>query len=374
MLESVGVSKGFARFFVTEKVRESTSITSFVLRPAINDTGMAFRPGQFIVVRIPLSDGAQVLRTYSLSGDPDDHSQVRISVKHETAPAHLPDVPAGVGSSFLHESLDVGEQLDIAGPSGEFVLDESSGRPVVLFSGGVGLTPMVSMLHRLATRSNRTVYFIHACENGDVHALREEVLALAARRSNIHVHFCYRTPTIDDVENRSHHSSGLVNRETLQELLPLDDYDVYLCGPRPFMQANWRLLRVLGVEKTRIRYEFFGPATILDEDEPVTVPVSPPAGVKQASETEMSVRFEPSGPPVMWDKGCHTLLELAEQTGLSPAFSCRAGLCNTCLTPLLSGSVEYIEDPLIVPDAGQVLLCCARPTSSVVLALGGMKQ
>lgn len=373
MLESVGVLKGFARFFVTEKVCESMSITSFVLRSAMNDTGMAFRPGQFIVVRIPLADGAQVLRTYSLSGDPDDHSQVRISVKHETAPAHLPDVPAGIGSSFLHESLDVGEQLDIAGPSGEFLLDESSERPVVLFSGGVGLTPMVSMLHRLTTRSNRTVYFIHACENGGVHALREEVLALAARRPNIYVHFCYRTPTVDDLENRLHHSSGLVNRETLQELLPLDDYDVYLCGPRPFMQANWRLLRGLGVEKTRIRYEFFGPATILDEDEPIAAPASPPAGVKQASDTEMSVRFEPSGPPVLWDKGCHTLLELAEQAGLSPAFSCRAGLCNTCLTPLLSGSVEYIEDPLIVPDAGRVLLCCARPTSSVVLALGGIK-
>lgn len=373
MLESVGVSKGFARFFVTEKVRESTSITSFVLRPAVNDTVMTFRAGQFIVVRIPLADGAQVLRTYSLSGDPDDQSQVRISVKHETAPAHLPDVPAGVGSSYLHESLVVGEQLDIAGPSGEFVLDESSERPVLLFSGGVGLTPMVSMLHRLTARSSRTVYFIHACENGDVHALREEVLALEAKRSNIHVHFCYRTPTVEDVENRRYHSSGLVNRETLQELLLLDDYDVYLCGPRPFMQANWRLLRGLGIEKSRIRYEFFGPATILEEDEPVTVPAPPTAGVKQAPDAEMSVRFEPSGPTVVWNEGSHTLLELAEQAGLSPAFSCRAGLCNTCQTPLLSGSVEYIEDPLIEPDPGQVLLCCARPTSSVVLALGGIK-
>lgn len=373
MLESAGVPKGFTRFFVSEKIRESTSITSFVLRPAINDTGMAFRPGQFIVVRIPLAGGAQVLRTYSLSSDPDDHSQVRISVKHETAPAHLPDVPAGVGSSFLHESLDVGEQLDIAGPSGEFVLGENSERPVVLFSGGVGLTPMVSMLHRLTTGSNRCVYFIHACENGDVHALREEVLALAARRSKIHVHFCYRTPTVDDVENRRHHSSGLVSRETLQALLPLDDYDVYLCGPRPFMQANWRL-RGLGVEKARIHYEFFGPATILEEDESVSAPASPSAGVKPASDTEMSVRFTPSGPPVAWDEGCQTLLELAEQAGMSPAFSCRAGLCNTCLTPLLSGSVEYLEDPLIAPDAGQVLLCCARPTSSVVLALGGMNE
>ncbi|MGE8144010.1 FAD-binding oxidoreductase [Pseudomonas frederiksbergensis] len=375
MFESGGATKGFAHFVVTEKVRESATISSFVLRSARHDTHLAFRPGQFIVVRIPLADGAQLLRTYSLSGDPDDHSRIRISVKHERAPAHLPDVPAGIGSSFLHESLAVGEHLEIAGPAGEFVLDESSERPVVLFSGGVGLTPMVSMLHRLATASTRSVYFIHACEDGAVHALREEVLALAAGRSNIRVHFCYRTPNADDLELGHHHSSGLVSRETLQVLLPLDDYDVYLCGPRPFMQANWRLLRGLGVDKARIRYEFFGPATILDEDEPAPAPVSTTPGAQQATDTEkpdteMSVRFDPSGQVVPWDQGCHSLLELAEQVGLSPSFSCRAGLCNTCLTPLISGSVEYIEAPLIEPEPGQVLLCCTRPTSSVVLALG----
>lgn len=370
MLESGGAMQGFTRFFVTEKVRESAAISSFVLRPAARDTHMAFRPGQFVVVRIPLADGSQVLRTYSLSGDPDDQAQIRISVKHETPPAHLPDVPAGIGSSFLHESLDVGEHLDIAGPTGDFVLDESSARPVVLFSGGVGLTPMVSMLHRLATRSVRSVYFIHACENGAVHALREEVLALAVGRSNIHVHFCYRTPTRDDLAFGRYHSSGLVDRETLQTLLPLDDYDVYLCGPRPFMQANWRLLRGLGIEKARIHYEFFGPATILDEDEPAAVPTPITLGGGPAPDTEMSVRFDPSGRTVPWNQGCHSLLELAEQAGLSPSFSCRSGLCNTCLTPLVSGSVEYTEAPLMEPEPGQVLLCCTRPTSSVVLALG----
>jgi ferredoxin-NADP reductase len=373
MREPASATKGFTHFVVTEKVRESATISSFVLRPVRDDSHLTFRPGQFIVVRIPLAGGAQVLRTYSLSGNPDDPSQLRISVKHERAPVHLPDVPAGVGSSFLHESLDVGGQLEIAGPSGEFVLDESSERPVVLFSGGVGLTPMVSMLHRLATGSARPVYFIHACEDGAVHALRQEVLALAAARPNIRVHFCYRTPNRDDLELGHHHSSGLISRENLQALLPLDDYDVYLCGPRPFMQANWRLLRGLGIDKARIRYEFFGPATILDEDEPTPAPAPTQPDAQPVADTQMSVRFDPSGRSVPWDQGCHSLLELAEQAGLSPSFSCRAGLCNTCLTPLVSGSVEYIEAPLIEPEPGQVLLCCTRPTSSVVLALGDLQ-
>lgn len=367
MHDPIPAAKGFARFQVTGKVRESASITSFVLKPAMNDARVEFRPGQFIVVRIPRADGPQVLRAYSLSGNPDDHSQVRISVKHELPPQDLPDVPAGLGSSFLHEAVEVGGELEIAGPSGEFVLDEDSERPVLLFSGGVGLTPMVSMLHRLATRSTRPVYFIHACENGAVHALREEVLALAASRAGIAVHFCYRTPTVEDLERGRCHSSGLVGRETLQRLLPLDDYDAYLCGPRPFMQANWRLLRGLGIDRARIRYEFFGPATILDEDETpavqaATVPV-PMTG------TELTVRFEPSGRSVAWDAACPSLLDCAERAGLAPPFSCRAGLCNACLTPLLGGSVEYPEAPLAEPGPGQVLLCCARPTSPVVLAL-----
>lgn len=366
MLDANVAAKGFARFQVTRKVRESASITSFVLQPAVDEGRVVFRPGQFIMVRIPQAEGSQVLRAYSLSSDPDDFSQLRISVKHELPPSHLPDLPAGVGSSFLHEKVQIGEQLEIAGPSGNFVLDESSDRSVLLFSGGVGLTPMVSMLHRLASTTRR-VYFVHACENGAVHALREEVLALAAKRAGIAVHFCYRMPTDDDLQRAHHHSSGLISRQTLQALLPLDDYDAYLCGPRPFMQANWRLLRGLGIDKARIHYEFFGPATVLDEDETpaasrVVAPVPEATGA-------LTVRFEPSGQSVAWNADCPSLLDCAEQAGFTPTFSCRAGLCNSCLTPLLSGSVVYSEAPLMPPEPGQVLLCCARPTSPVVLAL-----
>lgn len=368
MPEALPTAQGFAPFEVTAKVRESATITSLLLKPALNDAPIAFRPGQFIVVRIPQAKGPQVLRAYSLSSDPDDARLLRISVKHEQAPAHLPEVPAGVGSSFLHDALQVGGQLDIAGPSGNFVLDEDSDRPVLLLSGGVGLTPMVSMLHRLVTHSTRAVYFVHACENGSVHALRDEVLALAARRPGVRVHFCYRAPTPEDLQSAHHHSSGLVTRETLQALLPLDDYDTYLCGPRPFMQANWRLLRGLGIERARIRYEFFGPATILDEDEPAAPAAAP---VMPVAEGALSVRFEPSGQAVVWDEACPSLLDCAEQAGLAPPFSCRAGLCNACMTLLLSGTVEYAEAPLAEPAPGHVLLCCARPTSPVVLALGG---
>lgn len=361
---------GFKHYRVIEKNAESALITSFVLVAADGVSQLHFRPGQFLVVRLDLGDGVTTLRNYSLSGDPADPARLRISVKREPAPFDRPDLPAGLGSHYLHDQVQVGDSLEIAGPTGSFVLDEDSPRPVLLFSGGVGLTPMLSMLLRLSRDSSRPVYFVHACENGAVHGFRDEVLALADRRPGITPHFCYRNPTAEDLTHSACHSQGLISRETLQQLLPLDDYDVYLCGPRPFMQANWRLLRSLGIAAQRIHYEFFGPATVLDEDE-VATSASPIAEPPAPREGELSVEFLPSGKRVAWDPGCHSLLELAEQAGLTPAFNCRAGLCNTCQVPLRQGSVEYFEEPLDMPQDGRVLLCCARPTSAVTVDIGG---
>ncbi|WP_454840275.1 FAD-binding oxidoreductase [Pseudomonas hormoni] len=373
-LQTLSSSAGFKTFRVIEKKQESAVITSFVLTASDGVSNLRFRPGQFLIVRLSLEGGVTVLRNYSLSGDANDPSRIRISVKRELAPFDRPELPPGQGSNHLHDFVQVGDSLEIAGPTGTFVLDEESPRPVVLFSGGVGLTPMLSMLHQLSTRSSRPVHFIHACESGIVHAFRDEVLALASRRPGISVHYCYRNPDADDHANAAFHSQGLVSRETLQRLLPLDDYDVYLCGPRFFMQANWRLLRDLGIAGKRIHYEFFGPATILEEDEvgpvaslPLASPV--PKAPTGSIEGALTVEFLPSGTRVAWDQNCQSLLELAEQNGLTPPFNCRAGLCNTCQVPLREGSVEYFEEPLDPPDSGSILLCCTRPTTAVTVDL-----
>lgn len=373
--QAVAASRGFISFHVLEKRQESATITSFVLAAADDRSIASFRPGQFIVVRVPSGpEGCFVQRNYSLSGCADHPEWLRISVKREPAPAGQPELPDGLVSSYLHDQVKVGDLLDIAGPAGEFVLDEDSARPVILFSGGVGLTPMVSMLHQLCRHSTRRVYFIHACENGAVHAFRDEVMTLAAQRPGIVVHFCYRNPGKEDLTWGACDSQGLITRETLQTLLPLDDYDCYLCGPRPFMQANWRLLRSLGVAKHRIHYEFFGPATILDEDETAVLSNEPtvPSPAPESNSREargLTVSFLPSGTRVAWDPSCHSLLELAEQAGLAPPFNCRTGLCNSCLVRLREGSIEYFEAPLDPPADGHVLLCCARPTTAVTVEL-----
>ncbi|WP_227246624.1 FAD-binding oxidoreductase [Paraburkholderia caribensis] len=367
--ETLSASR-FRRFRVARRTQESASIVSFDLVPVDGGALTPFVAGQYVTVRLPLPSGERLLRTYSLSGDPADNTRWRFSVKHERGGDA---VPAGRGSSHLHERVQAGDELELAGPSGAFVCGDEVTRPVVLMSGGVGLTPLVSMLHRLRTMNgahSRRVYFIHACENGAVHAFRREVETVAAAHPNVRVHVCYRRPSAEDRAMKYFDSEGLISRDTLQGLLPLDDYEVYLCGPPAFMQSNWRLLRSLGIERGRIHYEFFGPATVL-EDNVVEAPLSekPHAEIRMATDTETTVRFHPRADPVAWDPACGSLLEFAEQHGYAPAFSCRIGVCNTCVTGLVDGKIEYTEEPLEPPSEGTLLLCCAKPAGSVTLAL-----
>lgn len=356
---------GFRDFRVTAKVRESSIITSFHLEPVDPVGWHGFEPGQFLVFRMPVRDGHDfVLRNYSVSCSPERKDGYRITVKREASPSS--GVPDGVSSCHLHDHVDVGDVLVAEGPRGDFVLNRESQRPVVLLSGGVGLTPLVSMLHALAATERRT-FFIHACDNGVVHALCDEVEALAASNPGVTVHFCYRFPTEADRSADRHHSEGVVTRELLQRLLPLDDYDFYLCGPSPFMQAVHATLRGLGVARERIAYEFFGPATLL-EPVPEKPKALPPAPIEAPGETLM-VEFRKSGVTAAWDANAESLLAFAEDQGLVPEFSCRAGICGTCKSHLVAGEVAYFEEPLDELAAGEVLLCCSKPQGSVVLDL-----
>lgn len=358
---------GFRELKVIAKVRESAVITSFHLEPVEPGGWRAFEPGQFLVFRMPVPGSKEfVLRNYSVSCSPESQGRYRITVKREAAP--IASVPNGLSSCYLHDQIEVDDVLVAEGPRGDFVLDRDSQRPVVLLSGGVGLTPLVSMLHALAATERRT-FFIHACDNGEVHALRDEVEALAASRPGMTAHFCYRFPTEADRAAGRHHSEGVLTRELLQRLLPLDDYDFYLCGPSPFMQAVHGMLRGLGVAKQRIAYEFFGPATLLEPASEKPAAPRKPAAPAITIEGATMVEFRRSGLTATWDANAESLLAFAEDQGLAPEFSCRAGICGTCKSHLVAGEVAYFEEPLDELASGEVLLCCSRPKGSVVLDL-----
>ena len=389
------MADAFRRFRVARKVPESSVITSFHLTPADGGPLWTARPGQYLTLRVPGYAGP-LLRTYSLSCAVDAPDCHRITVKRES-----------LASVWLHDTVAEGDEIEIAGPRGSFHLDEDSTRPVLLLAGGVGLTPLLSMLHRLAA-TGRRAFFVHACENGEVQAMRHEVAAIAAASAGrIMARHVYRMPTDGDRAAGRFDAEGVVDRTFLQSLLPLDDYQVYLCGPTPFMVAMWRLLTDLGIAPQRIAYEFFGkgaslPALAAHSEAEVTkdrphVPARAPralAGLEHLTDPEAraipdapprlapggkaapvaafaaedgEVVFARSGVSARWDDTSGSLLELAEAAGLSPDFSCRAGICNTCCCAIREGEVEYISEPLDPPPPGQVLICCSRPVGRVVL-------
>ena len=164
---------------------------------------------------------------------------------------------------------------------------------------------------------------------------------------------------------RDYDSRGHVD-ELLRQVLPFDDHEFYLCGPTPFMKSLYGGLLSLDVSESRIHYEFFGPASVLKEDAKPTGQVATPS-----AETELAggiqVTFARSGVTAGWDPACESILDLAERHGLSPDYSCRSGICHTCLCGLAEGEVEYFEDPLDEPDPGCVLICCSRPKTSLVI-------
>jgi ferredoxin-NADP reductase len=365
------VTSPFRPFAVVGKIRESSTITSFHLKPLDRKDWRPFEAGQFLTIQVPdPSSTGFVLRNYTISSSPSNEGVYRITVKREASPS--PGIDDGLGSCWLHDRVDKGSIVNIDGPRGSFKLDKASKRPVILLSGGVGLTPTVSMLKVLAEQHDRPVWFIHACDNGDVHALHREIDALSAGRPSIQVHYCYRFPSADDTQHARFHSAGFISRETIQRLLPLDNYEVYMCGPPPFMQAMYVLLTSLGINKESIAYEFFGPASLLSEEEKRRAAddfgaIGKPVSVQ--SEDGIHITLNKSDHDFVWDGSSESILSFLEARGIEPAFSCRAGVCGSCIQDLVSGDVEYLEEPLEDVPVGKVLLCCSRPTRSVVLDL-----
>jgi nitric oxide dioxygenase len=198
-------------------------------------------------------------RNYSLSDRPGA-GHYRISVKRE--PSLTAGTPAGLVSNHLHDHVNVGDVLEIGPPCGEFTLDPTVGtqRPIVLLSGGIGVTPLLSMLKSLAHHGAETpVYFVHAARDSRVHALADEVRRIAAERPNIQTHIRYDAPQAHDLQEQHCDSTGLIDGEFLRSWLPTHDADFYFCGPKPFMAGVYKALKETGVDDSRIHFEFFGP-------------------------------------------------------------------------------------------------------------------
>ncbi|MDJ0611872.1 MAG: MOSC domain-containing protein [Kiloniellales bacterium] len=359
--------QGYRNFLVERKEPESEIITSFYLVPEDGAALPPYLPGQFLTFELTIPGQEKpVIRTYSLSDSPNPE-RYRVSIKREPAPEDRPELPPGLSSNFFHDRIEVGSKLRIGAPRGKFHIDPEGDRPVVLLSGGVGLTPMVSMLNSIVDGGKRRpVWFIHGARNGREHAMGAHVRRLAAEHENVRVHIRYSQPDSQDVEGRDYDSQGRVDIALLKQLLPFDDYDFYICGPTPFMRALYCGLLALDVSESRLNYEFFGPASTLQEEAKPLGPAKVPSAEAELA-GGLQVTFARSGVTADWDPSCESILDLAERQGLSPDFSCRSGICQTCISTLVEGEVEYFEEPLDELPSGSVLICCSKPKSNLVI-------
>ncbi|CAI8726547.1 NO-inducible flavohemoprotein [Pseudomonas sp. IT-P176] len=247
--EAVGGWRGAREFILAQRVEESAEITSFYFEPADKGPILAAEPGQYIGMKL-LLDGEEIRRNYSLSSLGTD-GQYRISVKREAG---------GRASNYLHDQFQVGARIELFPPAGDFTLTASD-KPLVLISGGVGITPTLAMLEA-ALATERPVHFIHCARNGGVHAFRDWIDGLAARHPQLKRFYCYAE---DDGISPAADQVGLLSQEQLGNWLPEQrDLDAYFLGPKGFMAAIKRHLKALGVPESQSRYEFFGPAAALE--------------------------------------------------------------------------------------------------------------
>jgi nitric oxide dioxygenase len=256
---------GFRTFVLDKKVQESSVIVSFYLKPKDGKRIVTFKPGQYITVKFDFPGGNVAIRNYSLSDSPNEE-YYRISVKKERRPVGAGQPPDGLVSCYLHDYYQPGMELQLRAPMGNFFLNHNTNRPVVLLSGGVGLTPMISMLNTIAERYPKLeTWFIHGALNRHTHAMRDHVNNLAASNPNVHAYFCYSEPVAEDMREKMCDQTGLITARWLEQILPHKDCDYYFCGPRPFMQLIFQILKAWRVPSAQICYEFFGPAGDLSD-------------------------------------------------------------------------------------------------------------
>ncbi|KMJ57955.1 dihydropteridine reductase [Bacillus sp. LL01] len=256
----------FKDFEVVEKLKESELITSFYLKPADGSGVPSFSPGQYITIRLSIPGETNLFnRQYSLS-DAANGEYFRISVKKESGD------PDGIVSNYLHDHVEAGHKIEVTAPAGDFILESGEETPIYLISGGVGITPMLSMLKTLSKEQPaRPTTFIHAARNGSVHAFMEEVNEALASIDNGKKLFVYENPTEEDTRVGAFNVQGFITENLLRELNLNKAGLYYVCGPVPFMKFIISTLSKLGVEEERIRYEFFGPSIDLKKEEEILV-------------------------------------------------------------------------------------------------------
>ena len=344
-----GLAPGFKSFAVVRREATALDIASFDLAPVDGSPLPGYMPGQHIVVRTEVPGHGEVMRSYSLSAARPIDNAYRMTIKRSERSAD-PTSPVSM-SNHLHDAVFEGATLDVKAPAGRYFVDETDETPLLLLAGGVGITPLHAMFESAARRGCRAT-LIYATRNEGERCYRRSIEELVETNAGLRAMFYSEeafAPTFD-------HNTRL-GRLGPQGLdgTELDNVNAFVCGPQGFLDAAEDILRSAGLTDDRIHTETFGVR-------------QSKATLKISSDREHKVTFKKSGFSVPWSGEQGTLLDLAEANGLRPPFACRAGTCQSCVTTVLSGTLDYLElvDP---PSPTETFVCCTVPTLDVVLDL-----
>jgi MOSC domain-containing protein YiiM/ferredoxin-NADP reductase/ferredoxin len=352
--------RGFRRLVTVATHKESADVRSFAFAAEDGLPLPAALPGQYILVRVqPTPDSPTVTRNYSLCGPPGSPNY-RIGVKNEH----------GLASAFLHQTIRAGSCVEVGAPRGAFTLVDGL-TPVVLISAGVGVTPILAMLHTASATDAvtlRPVWWLHAARDRAHHSFAREADDLLAALSSSHRCVVYSRPAPSDRLGQDFDRPGHLSAQLLQDIGVPRDADFYLCGPPRFLEDFQKELVSWGISRARIRMEVFGNASALTPgiSEVVAVLPHPPDGPAGGGPM---VTFLRSGLAVPWNTSFGSLLELAEACAVPVRWSCRSGVCHNCESGLIEGELAYAPEPLDAPAEGNALICCATPVTAVELDL-----
>jgi ferredoxin-NADP reductase len=353
---------GFRKFVVRRKVPECANVCSFFLAPHDTKPLPLFKPGQYLTFRLPNPlGGGPLVRCYSLSDRP--HADYyRVTVKRAGVDS-ANGMVGGLSSSYFHDRIKEGDIVDVRAPAGNFFLEPTDSEPIVLIGGGIGLTPIYSMLATLAhQRSRRPIWVFYGLRNRLDHVFKQELAILARDNPHINVRICYSRWGPNDEHGEDYHVQGRVTVELLRRTLPSNNFRFFYCGPGAMMEGLTAGLREWGVPEEHLHFEAFGPSSVQLVSH-ATAPVEPAA----AKPTLTAVTFRKSGVTQLWDGSQGSLLTLAELAGIAIPSGCRAGNCGTCVVALHAGEVSYTHAPGVPLEARTCLTCLAQPKGDVTL-------
>ncbi len=362
--KSAAAWSGFRKFRVAKKIMEKGDCCSFYLEPHDGRELPGFMPGQYLTFKLKVpGQPKEVTRCYSLSDSPNPN-YYRVTIKRVPPPPKSPELPPGVSSNHFHNNVQEGDILDVKAPGGNFHIDVESRSPVVLIGGGIGVTPMLSILNYLITSPiKREVHFFYGVRNGSEHMHKDLLNQIAREHSNVRINVCYSDAVEGEVQGKDFQFGERVSVDLFKRELQVNNYDFYTCGPPPMMESITKGLQEWGVPDSKIHYEAFGPATVKKV-------AKPEAAAAAAEGPALEVKFVNSNRTVNWSSASSSILELAEANGIKLDSGCRAGNCGSCVTTVRSGEVEYPSGkPGFDVEKGCCLACVAVPKAGTALSL-----